>query len=181
MAVFVDDLKKAVIDNAKASDKIVIISGYLSPDMVDEVATLGIPFEFYYGMYGVEKMNDALQRNVEAVLTGMDGVPLDEIDARLEELQKELLKVANAKGNYDSIVDEIYSLREAKQNAQVESAEREGMKKRISEMQQFLAEQQQDITEYDEQLVRRLIEKITVYDERVTVEFKSGTSVDVRR
>lgn len=55
------------------------------------------------------------------------------------------------------------------------------MKKRISEMQQFLAEQQQNITEYDEQLVRRLIEKITVYDERVTVEFKSGTSVDVRR
>lgn len=97
------------------------------------------------------------------------------------ELQKELLKVANAKGNYDSIVDEIYSLREAKQNAQVAGAEREGMKKRISEMQQFLAEQQQDITEYDEQLVRRLIEKITVYDERVTVEFKSGTSVDVRR
>ena len=91
------------------------------------------------------------------------------------------MKVANAKGNYDSIVNEIYSLREAKQNVQVESAEREGMKKRISEMQQFLAEQQQDITEYDEQLVRRLIEKITVYDERVTVEFKSGTSVDVRR
>lgn len=126
-------------------------------------------------------MNDALQRNVESVLSGTDGIPLDEIDARLEELQKELLKVANAKGNYDSIVDEIYSLREAKQNAQVAGAEREGMKKRISEMQQFLAEQQQDITEYDEQLVRRLIEKITVYDERVTVEFKSGTSVDVRR
>lgn len=128
-----------------------------------------------------DSMNDALQRNVEAVLSGTDGIPLDEIDARVEELQKELLKVANAKGNYDSIVDEIYSLREAKQNAQVEGAEREGMKKRISEMQQFLAEQQQDITEYDEQLVRRLIEKITVYDERVTVEFKSGTSVDVRR
>lgn len=128
-----------------------------------------------------DSMNDALQRNVEAVLSGADGVPLDEIDSRLEELQKELLKVANAKGNYDSIVDEIYSLREAKQNAQVAGAEREGMKKRISEMQQFLAEQQQDITEYDEQLVRRLIEKITVYDERVTVEFKSGTSVDVKR
>ena len=128
-----------------------------------------------------DSMNAALQRNVEAVIAGTDGVPLDEIEARLEELQKELLKVANAKGNYDSIVDEIYSLREAKQNAQVAGAEREGMKKRISEMQQFLAEQQQDITEYDEQLVRRLIEKITVYDERVTVEFKSGTSVDVRR
>ena len=128
-----------------------------------------------------DTMYDVLQRNVEAVLTGTDGISLDEIDTRLEELQKELLNVANAKENYDSIVDEIYRLREAKQNAQVEGAEREGMKQRISEMQQFLAEQTQDITEYDEQLVRRLIEKITVYDEVVTVEFKSGTSVDVRR
>ena len=111
-----------------------------------------------------DTMYDVLQRNVEAVLTGTDGISLDEIDARLEELQRELLNVANAKGNYDSIVDEIYMLREAKQNAQVEGATREGMKQRISEMQQFLAEQTQDITEYDEQLVRRLIEKIMVYD-----------------
>lgn len=128
-----------------------------------------------------DTMYDVLQRNVEAVLTGTDGISIDEIDARLEELQKELLNVANAKENYDSIVDEIYRLREAKQNAQVEGAEREGMKQRISEMQQFLAEQTQDITEYDEQLVCRLIEKITVYDEKVIVEFKSGTSVDIHR
>lgn len=44
------------------------------------------------------------------------------------------MNVPNAKGNYDSIVDEIYMLREAKQNAKVEGAEREGMKQRISEM-----------------------------------------------
>ena len=61
-----------------------------------------------------DTMYDVLQRNVEAVLTGTDGISLDEIDARLEELQRELLNVANAKGNYDSIVDEIYMLREAK-------------------------------------------------------------------
>ena len=64
-----------------------------------------------------DTMYDVLQRNVEAVLTGTDGISLDEIDTRLEEFQKELLNVANAKGNYDSIVDEIYRLREAKQNA----------------------------------------------------------------
>lgn len=118
---------------------------------------------------------------MEAVLTGAAGILLDEIDSRLEELQKELLKVANAMSNYDTIADEIYCLREVKQNALVAGAEREGMKQRISEMQQFLPEQTQEVTEYDEQLVHRLIEKITVYDERVTVEFKSGTSVDVRR
>ncbi len=128
-----------------------------------------------------DSMNETLQKNVEAVLTGADGVPLSEIDSRLEELQKELLKVANSKGNYDAIADEIYRLREVRQNTLMENVEREGMKKRISEMQQFLSEQTQEVTEYDEQLVRRLIEKITVYDEWVTVEFKSGTSVKVRR
>jgi site-specific DNA recombinase len=35
------------------------------------------------------------------------------------------------------------------------------------------------LEEYDEQLVRRLIEKITVYDDKLTVEFKSGTMIDV--
>lgn len=128
-----------------------------------------------------ENMKVVLASNIESVLTEVNGIPLGTIDSQLEELQNELIKVANAKGNYDSIVDEIYRLREAKQNAQLEGAEREGMKQRISEMQQFLAEQTQEVTEYDEQLVRRLIEKITVYDEKVIVEFKSGTSVDIHR
>lgn len=66
-------------------------------------------------------------------------------------------------------------------DAMVENAEREGLKQRIAEMQQFLAEQTKQIEEYDETLVRRMIEKITVYEDRFTVEFKSGTSVDVKR
>jgi hypothetical protein len=35
------------------------------------------------------------------------------------------------------------------------------------------------ITEYNEQLVRRLIEKVTIYEDKFTVEFKSGVTVDV--
>ena len=90
-------------------------------------------------------------------------------------------KRANAKQDYNDLADEIDHLRELKQNAMVENAEREGLKQRIAEMQQFLAEQTKQIEEYDETLVRRMIEKITVYEDRFTVEFKSGTSVDVKR
>ena len=68
-----------------------------------------------------------------------------------------------------------------KQNALVESAEREGLKQRIREMREFLEQQSTEVMEYDEQLVRQLIEKITVYDERFEVEFKSGAKVDVER
>ena len=46
-------------------------------------------------------------------------------------------------------------------------------------MEKFLNEQSTLLEEYDEQLVRRLIEKITIYDDKLTVEFKSGTMIDV--
>lgn len=62
-----------------------------------------------------------------------------------------------------------------------ENEEREGLKQRIAEMQEFLAEQMEQIEEYDESLVMRMVEKVTVYKEKFSVEFKSGTSVDVER
>jgi site-specific DNA recombinase len=43
----------------------------------------------------------------------------------------------------------------------------------------FLREQPTTLTEYDESLVRRLIEKVTIYEDKFTVEFKSGVTVDV--
>jgi hypothetical protein len=42
-----------------------------------------------------------------------------------------------------------------------------------------LNEQSYELEEYDEQLVRRLIEKVTVFDNKLTVEFKSGVEIDV--
>ena len=126
-------------------------------------------------------MLEALETNIATVFALEDENSLESINARLEELQKDLLKRANAKQDYNDLADEIDHLRELKQNAMVENAEREGLKQRIAEMQQFLAEQTEQIEEYDEILVRRMIEKITVYEDRFTVEFKSGTSVDVKR
>ena len=49
---------------------------------------------------------------------------------------------------------------------------------RIDTLTSFLEEQSTAVTEYSEVLVRRLIEKIVVYDEKLGVEFKSGLSVD---
>ena len=42
-----------------------------------------------------------------------------------------------------------------------------------------LDEQVQAVTEYSEVLVRRLIERITVFDELLVIEFKSGLEVEV--
>lgn len=39
-------------------------------------------------LYKKDTMSETLQKNVEAVLTGADGIPLHEIDSHLEQLQK---------------------------------------------------------------------------------------------
>ena len=128
-----------------------------------------------------ESMMITLQENVESVIRQEDETSSEGIETKLLELQRELLKLANSKKDYNSVADEIDRLRELKQNALVESAEREGLKQRIKEMREFLEQQTTEVTEYDELLVRRLIEKVTVYDKRFEVEFKSGAKVDVER
>jgi len=129
---------------------------------------------------GKDEMLTALEKNIAMVLALEDETSMESLDAKLEELQQELLKRANARQDYEDLADEIDLLREQKQNAMAENAEREGLKQRIAEMQQFLAGQTEQIEEYDENLVRRMVEKITVYEDKYAVEFKSGMEIDVK-
>jgi site-specific DNA recombinase len=121
----------------------------------------------------------ALEDNIASVIAMKDEGSIESIKSKMEELQKELLKRANDKKDYNDIVAEIDRLRELRQNAMVESAEREGLKQRIAEMQEFLAEQLEQIEEYDEDLVRRMIEKITAYEGKFIVGFKSGIEIGI--
>ena len=87
--------------------------------------------------------------------------------------------MANSKEDYNDIADEIYRLRDERHKVLAEEAGKKGSKQRLEEMVDFLNEQPTLLEEYDEQLVKKLIEKITVYEDKLTVEFKSGTMIDV--
>ena len=126
-----------------------------------------------------EPFLSTLQKNIATVLNEENDNTTDDIDRRLEELQQQLLIQAKSKNDYEDVADEIYRLRELKQNALVENADREGKRQRIAEMTDFLNKQSRELEEYDEQLLRRLIEKVTIYEATLTVEFKSGIAIDV--
>ena len=130
--------------------------------------------------YSQDAVLEQLQKNINAVLSEEEQ-PADDVDGRLEELQKELLRLANSKADYTEIADEIDRLRELKQNTLVENAESGGLRQRIAEMVDFLKDQDTDIEGYDEALVRKMIEMVTVYEEKYVVEFKAGISLDIKR
>jgi site-specific DNA recombinase len=120
-----------------------------------------------------------LRDNIATVINRENDQTLADIDKRLEELQTELLKLATSNADYDKVGDEIHRLRDQKQELQVESANRDELKKRMADMSTFLKKQSTALTEYDEQLVRRLIEKVTIFEDKFVVEFKSGISVEI--
>ncbi len=120
-----------------------------------------------------------LKENIKTVISETDKEIVGEIDNKLEELQKELLRLANSREDYNDIADKIYGLREERHKVLTEQAERKGSKQKIGEMEKFINEQSTLIGEYDEKLVRMLIDKITVFDDKFIVEFKSGVEIDV--
>lgn len=127
-----------------------------------------------------EDFLQALQTNIAAVIRQGDAPSPEVIDERLAQLQKELLQKANRRDDYDAIAEEILRLRELRQQAEVDSAVQEERLRTIRELQDYIRQQPTTITEFDETLVRRLISRIVVYDERFTVEFKNGQSVDIQ-
>lgn len=47
-------------------------------------------------------------------------------------------------------------------------------------MLEFIDKNEHDSLEYDEVLVRRLVEQVLVYDDYITIKFKSGIEIEVQ-
>lgn len=120
-----------------------------------------------------------LRENIRAVLEEDTDAKLAEIDAAVKQKQAELLNAGKDQSKIDEIGDEIMTLREERQSILTEAAMRKDVQDRIEDLASFLDDQVEAVTEYSETLVRRLIEKITVCDEKLIVEFKSGLEVEV--
>jgi len=150
-----------------------------SPTVNEEVLQAAVVRAINELLVSKDAFLTTLQTNIETVLNEEHDNSTIHIDTKLEELQKELLRLANSKADYEEVANEIYRLREQKQNALIENAEREGRRQRIAELTDFLKEQSCELEEYNEQLVRKLIEKVIVFEGKLTVEFKSGVELDI--
>lgn len=122
--------------------------------------------------------------DMKAILETMDSGSTDtrlaEIEQELADIQQELITLATANKDYDDLADKVISLREEKNALLTEKAEENGRVLMREDLMTFLDEQTAELTEYDEQLVRRLIENIIIRtDGTYKIEFKSGTTIEL--
>lgn len=121
---------------------------------------------------------EQLQQNIAEAIRS-SSTATDEIDEKLAALQQELLQKANNKESYDAVADEILRLRDLKQQSTMDTSARDEQIRRINELQDFIRQQPTHLTGFDETLVKRWIKQITVWDDRITVELKSGVNIDI--
>lgn len=110
-----------------------------------------------------------------------NSVEMEKLNGILKGKQKELVKLTHAKKDYATLADEIDILRDKKKELQVQRAETEGVKKRIEELTDFLKGENHQLIEYDEDMVRKYIEEIKVYENKFTICFKAKVEIEVIR
>lgn len=81
----------------------------------------------------------------------------------------------------EELEDRMDDLREDRQDILAEAAERTDLQTRMNDMIAFLEEMPATVTEYSEALARRLVSKITIFDEKIVVELKSGLTMEVEK
>ena len=120
-----------------------------------------------------------LKQNIEAVINDDLEEKIRAIDKRLADLQIELIGVSGDELTVERLGTEIVELREERQEILTAAAERKDLQLRMQELIDFLDEQQNEITEYSETLTRRLVEKVTILDDKIVVTLKSGMEMEV--
>ena len=120
-----------------------------------------------------------LQLNIASVIRASQATSVENINEKLMALQQELIQKAQSKEVYDEIADEIFRLRELRQQTTVDTAARDEQIKRINDLQDYIKKQRTDLAEFDEALVKRWLKQIIVWEDHFTVELKSGLKIDI--
>ena len=111
-----------------------------------------------------------LRENIESVVCKSNEQAIANIDKQMEAKQMELISYANTGKDYDNLADEIQALSDKKQFLLTEDAESQGVKERIAEMMEFIENHADQSLDYDEELVRLLVENVTIFENNVSVK-----------
>lgn len=128
---------------------------------------------------GGDNMIKTLEENIHAVIGNTTEYRISEINTLLEEKQKEVIRLANKGKDYEFLADEIDTLRLNRQELLVEDASLSGENKRINELIAFIRENKYHVKSFDNKLVRKLIQNVTVYDDHFVICFKSGIEIKI--
>ncbi len=121
-----------------------------------------------------------LQQNLELAIKQVNPASVEYLDARMEDLQRELIDRTERHENYDDLAEEILRLRQLREQTVMDDVSKAEYQSRIKELQAFIQSQPKRLT-FDDTLVKHLLAKITIFPEHLLFEFKSGVNITIEK
>ena len=120
-----------------------------------------------------------LESNARMAVESKSGFSLKALDEKIASLQRKLVEKVNHRQDYEELAEQIQRLQAEKARRESDGANKKRNAQAVRDLHEFIRSQGKEITEFDEKLIRRLVERITISDETVTVLFKSGQSITI--
>ena len=121
-----------------------------------------------------------LRENLKTAIHLANPDSVEYLDARMADLQRELIDRTARHENYDDLAEEILRLREVREQALMDDMDKTEHQNRIRELQEFIRSQPKRLS-FNETLVKHLLSKATVFEDHLVFEFKSGVAVSVEK
>lgn len=122
-----------------------------------------------------------IKANIMKVIKNSKGPTLDQLDKQLEEVQIQLIQAANQHQNCDALTQQIMDLRKQKEKVQSRETDKQTKLHSIDEINKLVEFHKYGLVDFDEQLVRRLVEKITIFKRYMEFTFKDGEVIKVNK
>ena len=115
------------------------------------------------------------------IVKNSKGPTIEVLDKRLEDAQLKLIQAANQHQNCNDLTQQVMELRGQKEKVQRIESENQVKLHNIDQVGDFVDEHQHSIQEFDPQLVRCLIEKITIFQRYMEFTFKDSEVIKIRQ
>lgn len=126
-----------------------------------------------------DKVKETLAISINKILENNNLAEVSSIDLKMQQLQTELLKKSKESQDVADIGEQVLQLKKQKQNLLLNKAEKDTSRQRMKEMIEFLDRSELVSFEFDDVLVRWLVERVTIFDEYINIKFKSGIEMNI--
>ncbi len=128
-----------------------------------------------------ELADKQIKANIMKIVKNSKGPTIEVLDKRLEDAQLKLIQAANQHQNCNDLTQQVMELRGQKEKVQRIESENQVKLHNIDQVGDFVDEHQHSIQEFDPQLVRCLIEKITIFQRYMEFTFKDSEVIKIRQ
>lgn len=122
-----------------------------------------------------------LKSNLKTAISFANPQSAEALAERMRQLQQELIDRTESGMNYDDLAEEILRLRELQEQTVMDDAAKAAHRERIQELMHFINSQPRTITEFDETLVKKLLESVKVCESFLEFRFKSGVTISIEK